>query len=90
MHDNVAVCGVVPKMMLVGLIGWHDNPEVAPTVRSTVPVNPLIAFSVTVTEAATLTLTGAGDCDVMLKSLPKMNLAVAVWVSVPVVPVTVA
>ena len=75
--------------MLAGL-RLHVRPIDVELVRITVPVNPLIAFRVTVTAAATLTLTGAGDCDVMLKSLPKMNLAVAVWVSVPVVPVTVA
>jgi hypothetical protein len=48
-HDNVAVCGDVPNVTLVG-----DNVQVKPagvdadTVRATLPVRPLTAVTVIV------------------------------------------
>jgi hypothetical protein len=57
-------------------------------VKVTTPVKPLSAVTVIVDIADCPALTAAGDVAVIVKSL-KLNVAVAVWTSEPLVPVTV-
>jgi len=58
------------------------------SVSDTVPVNPFTAATVIVEVAETPALTAAGDVALTVKSVT-VKVAVALWVSVPLVPVTV-
>ena len=73
---------------LVGLIAPHDRLAGTVSVRATVPVNPLIAVTVTVDVADVPTLTAAGEVAATLKSVT-VKVAVAECDKVPLVPVTV-
>jgi hypothetical protein len=84
LQDRVAV----PELaMLVGLIASQVRPDGTVSVRLTVPVNPLSAVMVIVEDAEVPTVV-EGDVAEIEKSVI-VNVAVAVWVSVPLVPVIV-
>jgi hypothetical protein len=93
MHDNVEVCGEVPKVTLVG-VKVHDRPAGvdAETERFTVPVNPFseVTVIVDVPEEPTNIWDGVTTLAAMLKSAPPaLTATVTVRVSVPLVPVIV-
>ncbi len=58
------------------------------SVRDTTPAKPLTAVTVIVEVADTPALTAAGDDAAIVKSWT-VNVAVAEWLNVPLVPVTV-
>jgi hypothetical protein len=58
------------------------------SVKDTVPVKPLTAFTVIVEVAETPTLTAAGEVADIVKSVT-VNVAVVEWLRVPLVPVIV-
>jgi len=74
---------------LGGLIAPHVSPVGTLSVRLTVPVKPLTAVTVIGEVAETPTFTAAGDVAVRVKSVT-MNVAVVVWLRVPLVPVIVS
>ncbi len=79
MPEFVTLVGVIaPQVKLAGMV----------SVRLTVPVNPLTAATVIVEVADVPTVTEAGDVAEIVKSVT-VKVAVAVCVSVPLVPVTV-
>ena len=84
-QDTVAV---PEPVTLVGEIAPQVRPLGTVSVRLTVPVNPLIAVTVIVEVADVLMTTAAGDVATIVKSVT-VKVAVAVWTSVPLVPVTV-
>ena len=75
-------------MTLVGVIAPQVKLAGMVSVRLTVPVNPLTAATVIVEVADVPTVTEAGDVAEIVKSVT-VKVAVAVCVSVPLVPVTV-
>jgi len=83
-HDRVAVPDPVT---LFGEISSQVRPDGGVSVRMTVPVKPLIPFRLTVEEATTLTAV-LGEVDEILKSVTAI-VAVAEWMPLPLVPVTV-
>ena len=85
-HDTVAVPDPVT---LVGDIAPQVRPLGTLSVRLTVPANPFSAVTVMVEVAAVLMTAEAGEEAVIVKSVT-VNVAVAVWTSVPLVPVTVS
>lgn len=85
LHDTVAVPDPVT---LVGVIAAQVRPDGAVSVSVTVPVKPLIATAVIVEVADWPTSTAPGEDAAIVKST-KLNVAVALWVRVPLVPVTV-
>jgi hypothetical protein len=88
LHDTVAVPEPVTEL---GVIEPQVKPVGAESVRLTMPVNPFNAVTVIVEVAETPTSTAAGDVAVIEKSGAKLtvNVAVALWVRDPLVPVTV-
>jgi hypothetical protein len=68
---------MAPQVKFVGTV----------SVRLTVPVNPPIAVIVIVDVAEVPALTAAGEVAWMVKSLPKLKVAVAECDKVPLVPV---
>jgi len=72
--------------MLLGAIVPHVRPVGVVSLRLTVPA-PFIEAMVMVEFAEEPALTGVGEDAVMLKST-KLKVAIAVWTSVPLVPVT--
>jgi hypothetical protein len=82
----------VPDVVILeGVIAPHVRPEGTVSVSETVPVNPLAGVTVMVEVADVPTVTAAGEVAVIEKlgAAPTVNVAVAVWVSVPLVPVIV-
>jgi hypothetical protein len=86
LHDTVAV---PEPVTLVGVIAPHVRPDGPVSVRLTVPVNPFSAVTVIVEVADWVTSTAAGELAAMVKST-KLKVAVAVWTSGELVPVTVS
>jgi hypothetical protein len=86
LHETVAVPEVV---ILVGLIAPQVKPDGTVSVNATVPVKPLTAVTVIVDVAETPTVTAAGDVAVIVKSVI-VNVAVAVMMMLPLVPVIVS
>jgi hypothetical protein len=84
LQESVAVPELVT---LVGVIAPQVRLAGTTSVRLMVPVKPLTAVRVIVDEAAVLTVV-EGEVAVMVKSVT-VNVAEALWVSVPLVPVTV-
>ena len=85
LHDTVAV----PEPVTVpGVIAPQVSPAGTVSVSVTTPANPLTAVIVIVETADWPALTAAGELAAMVKST-KLNVAVAVWTSDPLVPVTV-
>ena len=79
----------VPELVtLVGVIAPQVRPAAGVSVSETTPVKPLRAVTVIVEVADWPAFTAPGEVAVMLKSL-KLNVAVAEWVRVVLVPVTV-
>ena len=88
LHDRVAV----PEFtMPLGVIAPHVRSEGAVSVRLTDPAKPFMPVTVIVDVADEPALTGAGLVAVNVKSGTKVieKVAVAVWVSDPLVPVIV-
>ncbi len=85
LHATVAVPELVT---LVGVIAPQVRLAGTVSVNETVPVNPLMAVTVIVDVADTPALTAAGEVAAILKSMT-LKVAVALWVSVPLVPVIV-
>src|SRR5439155_278717 len=79
----------VPEPVTVpGVIAAHVRPAGTVSVRVTTPAKPLTAVIVIVETADWPALTAAGELAAMVKST-KLKVAVAVWTSDPLVPVTV-
>ena len=79
----------MPELVtLVGLIAPHVKFVGTVSVRLTVPVKPLTTATVIVEVADVPTVTAAGEVAVIVKSVT-VNVAVAEWDNVPLVPVTV-
>jgi len=79
----------VPELVtLVGLIAPNVKFVGTVSVRLTVPVKPLTTATVIVEVADVPTVTAAGEVAVIVKSVT-VNVAVAEWDNVPLVPVTV-
>jgi hypothetical protein len=74
--------------MLFGLMAPQVRFAGTESVSETVPVNPLIAVTVIVDVADVPTVTAAGDVAAIEKSV-MVNVAVALWVIAPLVPVIV-
>ena len=85
LHATVAVPELV---MLVGVIAPQVRLAGTVSVKDTVPVKPLIAVTVIVEVAEVPAVTAAGELAEILKSMT-LKVAVALWVSVPLVPVIV-
>jgi hypothetical protein len=73
---------------LPGVIAPQTSPEGTVSVRVTVPAKPLTAVIVIVEVADVPALTEAGELAATVKSM-NLKVAVAEWVSEPLVPVTV-
>ena len=88
LQDTVAVPDPVT---LLGLIAPQVRPAGTVSVRVTTPEKPFCAVTVIVEVADCPTLTAAGEVAAIVKSgtVPKVNVAVAVWTSEPLVPVIV-
>lgn len=71
-----------------GVIVPQVSPAGTNSVRDTVPLNPLTAVTVIIEVATWPLSTAAGELAVRVKSV-KLNVAVAVWVREPLVPVNV-
>jgi hypothetical protein len=79
----------VPEpVTLDGVIAPHVNPAGTVSVKLTTPENPLSAVMVIVEVAEEPAATDAGEVAAMVKSVT-VTVTVAVWDSVPLVPVTV-
>jgi hypothetical protein len=79
----------VPEFVtLVGVIAPQVRLAGTVSVRDTVPVKPLTAAIVIVEVADVPTVTAAGEAAAIVKSVT-VNVAVAEWVRVPLVPVIV-
>jgi hypothetical protein len=85
LHATVAVPEFVT---LVGVIAPQVRLAGTVSVRLTVPVKPFTAATVMVEVAEVPTVTAAGEVAVMVKPVT-VNVAVALWDSVPLVPVIV-
>ena len=85
LHDIVAV---PDDVMLIGDIAPQVRPVEGVSVRLTVPVKPFDAVTVIVEMADCPAFTAAGEDATIVKST-KLNVAVAVCTSDPLVPVTV-
>ncbi len=89
LQDNVAVAGDGGRVTLAGLIAVQVRPAGrGVSERATVPAKPFTAVTVIVEVAEEPEGTAAGEVAAMVKST-KVNVAVAVWVSEPLVPVMV-
>ena len=91
-HDNVAVCGDVPKVTLVGVSVQVSLAGVeAETVKATVPVRPLSAVTVMVEDPEPPARIWAGDTvPAAIEKSTTVNVTAAVeWDRVPSVPVKV-
>jgi len=77
--EPVTVAGVTPL---------HASPTGTVSLNVTVPTNPSTAVTVIVDVAEEPTVVAAGELAVRVKST-NVNLAVAVYVSEPLVPVSV-
>ena len=84
-HETVAVPAPVTEP---GVIAVQVRPSGTVSVNVTTPVNPLKAVTVMVLVADDPAFTAAGEDAVIVKST-KLNVAVAVRTSEPLVPVTV-
>ena len=84
LQDNVAVPEFVT---LLGVMAPQVRFAGTVSVRVTVPVNPFTAATVIVDDAAVPTVVD-GEVAVIVKSVT-VNVAVAEWDNVPLVPVTV-
>ena len=92
MQLNVDVCGLVPKVTLVGVrVQVRPAGVDAETVRATVPVRPLTAVTVMVDvpEAPARIWAGETVPAAIVKSTTVKVIAAVVWDRVPSVPVTV-
>ena len=79
----------VPELvMLLGVIAPQVRFAGTVSVRLTVPVNPLSAVTVIVEVADVPVVTATGEVAATVKSVT-LNVAVAEWDRVPLVPVTV-
>jgi hypothetical protein len=79
----------VPEFVtLVGVIGPQVKLAGTVAVRLIVPVKPLTAVTVIVEVADVPTVTAAGEVAAIVKSVT-LNVAVALWLKVPLVPVIV-
>jgi len=79
LQDSVAVAGEGGRVTLLGLMAVHVRPEGSGVSESkTVPAKPLAAVTVIVEIAVCVALTAAGEVAVIWKSLPNVNVAVAV------------
>ena len=85
LHETVAVPEFV---MLLGVIAPQVRFAGTVSVRLTVPVKPFTAVIVIVEVADTPALTAAGEVAAIVKSVT-VNVAVAEWDNVPLVPVIV-
>lgn len=76
---------------LEGVIALHVRPAGTVSVSVTVPLNPFEAVTVIVEEADAPALAAVGEVPEIVKSggAPKVKVTVALWVSEPLVPVTV-
>ncbi len=88
MQESLAVCGVVPNIIVDGLIGLQVRPDGTISVRAMVPVNPVRAVSVMV-ELTAMFNGVVSDVADMVKSVI-VNVMVVLWTSRPLVPVMVA
>ena len=75
-------------MTLRGLIAPQVKLAGTVSVRETIPVKPLTAATVIVDVAEVPTVTAAGEVADMVKSVT-VKVAVVLWTSAPLVPVTV-
>jgi hypothetical protein len=87
LQDTVAVAGK-GGITLRGVIAPQVRPTGTVSVKATVPANPFRALTVIVEVADVPAGTDAGEVAAMVKST-KLNVAVAVWTRVPLVPVIV-
>ncbi len=79
LHDSVAVAGEGGRVTLAGLIAVHVKPAGrGVSNRDTVPAKPFTEVTVIVEVAEVPAFTVAGEVAAMVKSAPKMNVAVAV------------
>ncbi len=85
LHDTVAVPEPVTEP---GVIAPQVRPAGTVSVNVTTPAKPFTAVIVIVEEADWTALTAAGEEAAIVKST-KLNVAVAVWTKVLLVPVTV-
>ncbi len=87
LHDRLAVEGEGGNVTLVGLIAEQVSPAGTVSVNATVPANPLtpVTVIVDVPVAPTLAVTLLAA---MVKSVT-VNVAVVLWLRVPLVPVIV-
>ena len=84
-HATVAV----PELVTVeGEMAPQVRPVGTVSVSETVPLNELTAVTVIVDVAGVFTFTAAGEVAETVKSVT-VNVAVALWVNVPLVPVIV-
>jgi len=88
LQESLAVCGVVPNIIVDGLIGLQVRPDGTISVRAMVPVNPVRAVSVMV-ELTAMFNGVVSDVADMVKSVI-VNVMVVLWTSRPLVPVMVA
>ncbi len=86
LHDTVAVPDPVT---LSGLIAPQVRLAGTVSVNETTPAKPLTAVTVIVEVAETPAFTAAGDDAAIVKSWT-VNVAVAEWLRVPLVPVIVS
>ncbi len=88
-QESVAVCGVVPNVIVDGLIGLQvSSPDCILSVSGIVPVNPVSAVSVLVDVAWMFSGADAGVADIVKSVI--VNVMVVLWTRLPLVPVTVA
>jgi hypothetical protein len=87
LQERVAVAGK-GGVTLSGVIAPQVKPAGTVSVRATVPAKPFSASTVIVDVADVPAGTEAGEVAAMVKST-KMKVAVALWTSVPLVPVIV-
>jgi hypothetical protein len=85
LHATVAAPELVT---LVGVIAPQVRFAGTVSVRATVPVNPFTAATVMVEVALVPAWTAAGEVAAIVKSVT-LNVAVALWLKVPLVPVIV-
>jgi hypothetical protein len=81
----------VPRVILPGVIAPQVNPVGTVSVRVTVPVKLFSEVTVMVEVAETPTVTAAGEVAATenVGTALTVHVAVAVWTSVPLVPVIV-
>jgi hypothetical protein len=90
LHDSVEVC-VAPRVTLVGLRVQVRPARETDEVRLTVPVNPFTGATVIVEVpiAPARIVTAVGLAVIWKSGTATLKVTVAVWDSVPLVPVTV-